>query len=216
MTTDPLQNAQKRAMQYWYVDGTFEFSFGGICLILAAYFYVSHLLTDSWMGGLMMVFFILVMLGGGWLVNRLVMSMKELITFPRTGYVSFARKTGSSRWGRALLLGSVAGIISALMTLLLANRPIGFDWMVTASGLLFGAVVTYLGFRTGAARFFVNAAISFALGIALGFVNLPENLGLAVFYGLLGLALLIVGGISLWQYLRQNPNVQSDGGDDEK
>jgi hypothetical protein len=216
MTTDPLQNAQKRAMQYWYVDGTFEFSFGGICLILAAYFYVSHLLTDSWMGGLMIVFFILVMLGGGWLVNRLVMRMKERITFPRTGYVSFVRKTGSSRWGRALLLGSVAGIISALMTLLLANRPAGFDWMVTASGLLFGAVVTYLGFRTGATRFFVNAAISFALGIALGFANLPENLGLAVFYGLLGLALLIVGGISLWQYLRQNPNIQPDGGDDEK
>ncbi|MCG2786842.1 MAG: hypothetical protein L6461_17260 [Anaerolineae bacterium] len=216
MTTDPLQNAQKRAMQYWYVDGTFEFSFGGICLILAAYFYVSHLLTDSWMGGLMMVFFILVMLGGGWLVNRLVMRMKERITFPRTGYVSFVRKTGSSRWRRALLLGSVAGIISALMTLLLANRPVGFDWMLTASGLIFGAVVTYVGFRTGATRFFVNAAISFALGIALGFANLPENLGLAVFYGLLGLGLLIVGGISLWQYLRQNPNVQSDGGDDEK
>jgi hypothetical protein len=216
MTTDPLQNAQKRAMQYWYVDGTFEFSFGGICLILGVYFYTSHLLTDSWMGGLMVVFFILVMLGGGWLVNRLVMRMKERITFPRTGYVSFVRETRSKRGRRALLLGSVSGIIAALMTLLLANRPAGFDWMVTASGLLFGAVVTYLGFRTGATRFFVNAAISVALGVALGFANLPENLGLAVFYGLLGLALLILGGISLWQYLRQNPNVQSDGGGDEK
>ena len=211
MTTDPLQNAQKRAFQYWYVDGTFEFSFGGICLILAAYFYVSHLLTDSWMGGLMMVFFILAMLGGGWLVNRLVMSMKERITFPRTGYVSFVRKTGFKRGKRALLLGGVSGLIAALMTLLLANRPTGFDWMVTASGLIFSAVVIYLGFRTGATRFFVNAAISFVLGIALGFANLPENLSLAVFYGLLGLALLIVGGISLWQYLRQNPQPAEAG-----
>jgi hypothetical protein len=102
------------------------------------------------------------------------------------------------------------------MTLLLANQPIGFDWMVTASGLIFGAVVTYLGFRTGAARFFVNAVLSIGLGLALGFANLPENIGLVFFYGLLGLGLLAVGGFSLWQYLRQNPNVQSDGGDDEK
>lgn len=205
MTTDPLQNAQKRAFQYWYVDGSFEFSFGGLCLVLAAYFYASQLLTDSWMGGLMMVFFVIVIVGGGRLVNRLVMTMKERITFPRTGYVSFVRKTGSRRWGRALLLGSVSGIIAALMTLLLTNRSIGFDWMVTASGLIFGAVVIYLGFRTGAARFFINAALSIGLGLALGFANLPENIGLIAFYGLLGLGLLLVGGISLWQYLRENP-----------
>jgi hypothetical protein len=213
MTTDPIQNAQKRAFQYWYVDGTFEFSFGGICLILAAYFYISRLLTDSWMDGLMMFFFVLVMVGGGWLVNRLVMAMKERITFPRTGYVSFVRKTGSKRWGRALLLGSVSGITATLMTLLLTNRSIGFNWTVTASGLLFGAVVTYLGFRTGAARFFVNAALSIGLGLALGLANLPENTGLTAFYGLLGLGMLAVGGISLWQYLQQNPAPAEDNHD---
>lgn len=32
MTTNHLQHAQKRALQYCYVDGTFEFSFGGVCL----------------------------------------------------------------------------------------------------------------------------------------------------------------------------------------
>lgn len=214
MTTDPLQNAQKRAFQYWYVDGSFEFSFGGLCLVLATYFYASQLLTDSWMGGLMMVFFVIVIVGGGRLVNRLVMTMKERITFPRTGYVSFVRKTGSRRWGRALLLGGVSGIIAALMTLLLTNRSIGFDWMVTASGLIFGAVVIYLGFRTGAARFFINAALSIGLGLALGFANLPENIGLIAFYGLLGLGLLLVGGISLWQYLRENPAPAEDNHDE--
>jgi hypothetical protein len=204
MTTDPLQNAQKRAMQYWYVDGSFEFSFGGICLVLAAYFYAQFLLAESWISNLMIVFFLMVMLGGSFLINRLVMVMKERITFPRTGYISFPRKTGSRRWGRLLLVGVVSAAISVVMVLLLMNRPAGFDWTVAASGLLFGAVVTYLGFRTGAARFFINAALSIGLGLALGFANLPENIGLAAFYGLLGLGMLLVGGISLWQYLRQN------------
>lgn len=212
MTTDPLQNAQKRAFQYWYVDGTFEFSFGGLCLLLAAYFYAQALLAGYRQANLLveMLLFLLVFIGGGLLVNRLVMALKERITFPRTGYISFPRKTASNRWGRLLLIAGISAIVSAGMVLLLSNRPVGFDWTVTASGLLFGAVVIYLGFRTGAGRFFIHAALSIGLGIAFGVANLPENIGLTAFYGLLGLGMLLVGGISLWQYLRQNPK-QPDG-----
>jgi hypothetical protein len=82
--------------------------------------------------------------------------------------------------------------------------------MVAASGLVFGAVVAYLGIRTGMARFFINAAISLVTGIALGFANLPENIGLTGFYGILGLTLLLMGGLSLWQYLRKNPQPAED------
>ncbi len=216
MTTDPLQHAQKRAFQYWYVDGTFEFSFGGICLVLAAYFYAQYLLAETWFSNLLIVFFLMVMIGGSYLINRLVMAMKERITFPRTGYISFPRKTGSNRWGRALLLGAVSAVVSAGMVLLLANRPIGFDWTVTASGVLFSLVVTYLGFRTGVARFFIHAAVSIGIGTAFGFANLPGDLGLTAFYGLLGLSMLAVGGISLWQYLRENPVSEQGGGTNEE
>lgn len=210
MTTDPLQNAQKRAMQYWYVDGTFEFSFGGLCLVLAAYFYALNAFGNTWIADLASILLMLVVIGSGFLINKVVMTMKERITFPRTGYISFPRKTGSRRWGRLLLLGAVAAAVSVVMVLLLANRPADFDWTVTASGLLFGAVVTYLGFRTGAARFFVNAALSIGLGLSIGFANLADNFGLTAFYGLLGLGMLAVGGFSLWMYLRQNPK-QPDG-----
>jgi hypothetical protein len=214
MTTDPLQNAQKRSMQYWYVDGTFEFSFGGLSLMLAAYFYANYRLTDSWLANLLTGLFVLVILGSAWLVNRLVMAMKERLTFPRTGYIAFQRKTGSSRLKRMLLAGFVAATVSALMTILLMNRPAGFDWTVAAPGIFFGAVITYLGIRTGLARFYINAAVSLGTGIALGFANLPENIGLTCFYGILGLALLLIGGLSLWQYLRQNP-APTEAGDDK-
>ena len=39
----------------------------------------------------------------------------------------------------------------------------------------------------------------------------PEEPGNAIFYGLLGLALLTSGGITLWRYLRQNPLPQEEG-----
>jgi hypothetical protein len=205
MTTDPLPTAQKRAIQYWYVDGTFEFSFGGLCLILSAYFYTNYLLAESWIANLLTALFILVIIGGGYLVNRLVLTMKERLTFPRTGYIAFSRPAGSKRWGRALLVGLVAAALSGVLAFLLMNHPLTFDWATAATGLVFSAVVVYLGLRSELARFFLEAALSLALGLALGFVNLPKDLGLTSFYGLLGLLLLLFGAFNLWQYLRANP-----------
>ena len=40
---------------------------------------------------------------GGRAVSRIVVKLKEKYTYPRTGYVSYPRKTGSKRWSRALL-----------------------------------------------------------------------------------------------------------------
>jgi hypothetical protein len=218
MTTDPLQNAQKRTFQYWYLDGTFEFNFGGLCLILAAYFYTNSLLAGYWHANLFteMFTFLLAFVGGGLLINRLVMMMKERITFPRTGYIALPRKTGSGRWKRILLISILSAIVSALMTVLLMKRPANFDWTVAASGLLFCGVIIYLGIRSGVGRFFITATASLGLGIGLGFANLPENLGLTSFYGLLGTAMLLVGGLSLWRYLRQNPAFRQNGEKDEK
>jgi hypothetical protein len=217
MTTDPLQNAQKRTFQYWYLDGTFEFSFGGLCLILATYFYATYLLADYWQKvnlPVEMLIFLLAFVGGGFLINRLVMTMKERITFPRTGYIAFPRKTGSSRWRRILLISILSASVSALMTVLLMKRPANFDWTVAASGLLFCGVVVYLGIRSGVGRFFITATASLVLGIAFGYANLPENLGPAAFYGTLGTAMLLIGGLSLWRYLRQNPT-QTEAWDDQ-
>ena len=63
-------------------------------------------------------------------------------------------------------------------------------------------------------RFFLDAALSLALGITLGFANLPKDLGLTGFYGLLGLLLLLFGALNLWQYLRANP-APAEANDDQ-
>lgn len=204
MTTDPIQNAQKRAFQYWYVDGTFEFSFGGLCLVLAAYFYAVSSFGNSWVADLMSVLFALIVIGSGFIIKKMVMTMKERITFPRTGYVSFARKNDASRKKR-ILLALVSGAIASMMVVVLLQLPSGLDWAVALTGLIFGGVLAYLGFRIGIQRFFVSAFISLVIGSAFGFASLPENFGFVGYYGLMGLVLLTIGGFALWQYLRQNP-----------
>lgn len=214
MTTDPLRNAEKRAMRYWYADGTFEFSFGGMCLLLAAYFYAEHLLTGTWVAPMMIAVFLLVMLGGGFLINRLVTAFKERITFPRTGYVAFRRPTGAAYWKRLLLLTALSAGVAALLVWLLMQQPAGFDWTAAVTGLLFSAIVACLGIAFGMPRFFAYAAISLALGLVVGWRNWSENFGLTVFYGLLGSGLLLLGSLSLWKYLRDNPARQEDANDE--
>ncbi|MCS6992708.1 MAG: hypothetical protein N2117_04005 [Anaerolineales bacterium] len=205
MSTDPLHDAQKRAFRYWYLDGTFEFSLGGMCLLLAAYFYAEFLLRATWIGPMMIAVFLLVMIGGGFLINRLVMAFKERLTFPRTGYVAFRRAQGPAYWKRMVLLGALSAATAFLLVWVVMNQPAGFDWTAAATGLIFGAVVVYLGIHFGIARFFVYAAISLTLGAITGWLNWPENLGLIAFYGLSGLGLLLMGTFHLWKYLRENP-----------
>jgi hypothetical protein len=208
--SDQFHTAQKRAFQYWYVDGTFEFSLGGLCLLLAAYFFLMHRFAESWISNLLSIFFALVVIGGAFAVNRLVMTLKERVTFPRTGYVAYRKEPGARRGLRALLLAITAATVSSGMMLVIANRPPGFDWVVALSGLLLGTVIACLGLRTGLARFYLNAAVSLAAGLGLGWANLPQNSGVIAYYAIIGCTLLCLGGLTLWKYLRQNPAISPE------
>jgi hypothetical protein len=215
MTTDPLQNAQKRAFRYWYVDGTMDFSLGGICLVLAAYFYILHLSSGTWLAKFLPVAFVFIFIGAFFLANRLVMAFKERVTFPRTGYISLARKPDISRKRRilyAILAGTIAAAISISLVFFASENSIGFDWVSLFTGLVYGYVLAYLGFRLGVQRFFISAAVSLVVGTAFGFADIPESFGLFGFYSLLGFALLLLGGFALWQYLRENPERTGEEG----
>ena len=48
-----LVKTKLRAIQYYYIDGTFEFTFGGLCLLLAGFFYLQSVVADSQSGSLL-------------------------------------------------------------------------------------------------------------------------------------------------------------------
>jgi hypothetical protein len=114
---DPTSRPQLRAIQYFFVDGTFEFGFGLLCLILAVYFYLENH-TTGLVSALLDASLVLVLIGGAWLVNRLVKRIKENVTYPRTGYVAYRREQGKRRGWRVaagLLLGGLVGAIGAVL-----------------------------------------------------------------------------------------------------
>jgi hypothetical protein len=207
---DPTSRPQLRAVQYYYVDGTFEFSFGGLCLLLAIYFFIEGTLPESLLSNLLNMAFVLIVVGGAFLVNRLVQRLKERITYPRTGYVAYKQVEGSKRIARIFLVVFSAAFTGAFMAVFFSDRPDSLNWMPGMSGLFFAAVMAWLGFRVALPRFYLLAAVLFLIGGGLTVSGIRDMLGLAIFYALTSLVLFLSGGLTLWQYLRQTRSPEEE------
>jgi len=66
------------------------------------------------------------------------------------------------------------------------------------------------GRSSGVVRFYYFGGLSFILGVALTFNNIPRLYNLGLFYGLIGLVILISGAFVLRHYLRENPMPAED------
>jgi hypothetical protein len=82
----------------------------------------------------------------------------------------------------------------------------GLDSMALITGLLVGVIFIALrGKSSGLKRFYTLGGLAIALGVALSFSGLSQAYNLGLFYGLIGIAILISGGLVLRRYLSENP-----------
>ncbi len=204
---DEVKKSQLRTIQYFYVDGSFEFGFGLMCLLLAGYFYAeAHL--QGWLGALVDASLILVMIGGGYFIQLSIRKLKERITYPRTGYVSYhneRRPKGGWRIAIGLVTG---GLVAALATVLVTTPRAGVAIMPAFRAILLGLFLALIGWRSAIPRFYLLALLSAALGAVLAFSGLEDNTSLTVYYAGIAAVLLLTGACVLWSYLRQNPASQ--------
>jgi hypothetical protein len=202
--TEEIKQPQLRAVQYFFVDGSFEFGFGLLCLILAAFFYAeTH--VQGWLSALVDGSLVLVLVGGAWLINRLIKYLKERITWPRTGYITYSRKKGLSRaWNMAIGMAA-GGLVGGASLVLMKTPNLHLATMPLISGFLFGLVMVILGWRARLGRFYLLAVLSLAAGIITAFSGLENTAALSVYYLAFGLALIITGVWVLRAYLRHNP-----------
>jgi hypothetical protein len=189
-----------RTRQYWYEDGLTELAFGVACLLLALYFYlqvitpVESMLSNMLNSG-MVLFFIAVTL----LIRYLVNQAKIRLTFPRTGYVSYPKSNGKQRW----LAAGLAMLIAVILGFMTVNEPGSLAWMPAVTGLLIGAALLFFAYRLGLLRFYLLSLAAILIGPGLSLAGIGNLPGLAWFYALLGLVILISGGLTLRSYLNR-------------
>jgi len=205
--------SQLRTIQYFYVDGSFEFGFGLLCLILSAFFYAdTH--VHGWLSAVVDSSLVLVIIGGAWAVNRLIKLLKEKVTWPRTGYVAYNSNKGSKRGLKPVLALVVGGLVAATANLFAKAPGIHIALMPLLSGFIFGLGMVVFAWRTSILRFYLLAILSLVLGGVLAYSRMQNIDALAVYYLAFGLVLFATGACVLRAYLRQNPNSPMEGSDE--
>ena len=218
-----LDQKQLRAMQYWYVDGTYEFNMGGICLVLGIYFLALSKFESTKFADFLNVIMVLVFIGGIFLINWFIRQLKTRVTFPRTGYVSYKRERGLKRITRLIIVGLVAGIIAALGSLAIVDfsaeflirtsREYSLNWLSGMTGILMAFAASIFAIRMKISRFYFIAILSIAIGFMTMFISEGMHFGLGLYYALMGVILLVIGGFVLSTYLRSpTPPAEAQNG----
>jgi len=201
MREDDVDRAAQRAQRYWFDDGLAEIAIGAILVSIGLLFYAEAVLPPEILPpGFSSLGLLVVLFGGWWLAGRFVRAAKSRLTYPRTGYVAYARPR-RRRLGAAAVVGAV---IAALTVVLFAMAPTSLAWLPTLQGLIGAAFAAYVGYRFGLTRFYALAVVSVLIGTSASLAGLGNELGDAVYYLAIGLAFIISGLLTLYAYLRAN------------
>jgi hypothetical protein len=193
-----LKESQKRAVQYWFVDGLAEISGGAICLLLAIYFAVQQFLPAS-QGSFALIFLIVFVAAFG--VRKLMLWFREHSTYRRTGFVEL--KKG---WEDRRFLGIAIGFTVLLLGVNLYTIYRGIQtlvWMPVLGGIIFAFMFALAASRTKLVRFYFLAGFSLLLGVFLALSGLGDLSGAALLSLCTSLVLLAFGVVTRLTYLRQ-------------
>jgi hypothetical protein len=205
-----FSEVEQRVKRYWYTDGIGELLGGGMFILLGLYFSIQQYFGDqSLVGVILQSSFALVLIGGMIIGRRLINHLKVRLTYPRTGYVEYP--SAEKNVTRQRIFAAVIAVAVALFSILITRRIDAIDAMVAVTGVLVAVILLVKqGWSSKMPRFYVLSAISLILGVALSLSGLPSGYNLGAFYGLMGTAFGISGGLTLGRYLRENPMPAED------
>jgi hypothetical protein len=153
--------------------------------------------------------FAVIFIGGVLIGRRLINLLKTRFTYPRTGYVEYPTTEKNAIW-RRIFTAAIAMTV-AMFSIVITRRIDAIDSMVAVTGVLVAVILLVKqGWSSGVPRFYILSAASLILGIVLSVSGLPSGYNLGVFYGLIGIAFTISGGLTLRRYLHEHPKPAED------
>jgi len=199
-----IEKIEKRTVQSFYDDGSFEIALGVVFVLMGGYLYVQTALPKgSALAAIMSVAMIGVIFLAGFLVNRIIRFLKRRITYPRTGYVAFKKQPVSPRKRRRA--GLFGGFMGLLLVPLLGLAPSLSALLPIMVSFPLAMIAFKIANKAGVARFFVLAALSAIIGFALTAAGIGSARGIGLAFGLIGGSMILSGVTALVVYLRRNP-----------
>lgn len=202
MVKNDIDKVIQRTHRYWYEDGIAEIATGCMFMLCGLFLLMIRFLKPgSPLACIMAVGLTSLVAFGGLAFSKAVKAVKNRVTYPRTGYVSYRRpENNRSRW-IMISLGIGIGVLGIVLSI--ADAPTWLMSMALAQGLIMGTFLLYIGHRLGLARFYVLAFLSALIGVVVALGGFDDALGSAAYFGEMGLVLTASGLFTLRAYLSQ-------------
>jgi hypothetical protein len=199
--TDQVDETVRRVHKYLYDDGLIEIGVGILFIVVGLGLIAFVAIQDNTIMGVALIAGLLVLATGGALfTKRALEAVKERVTYPRTGYVSYRfEETNRGRW-----LVPAAALLVLMLSLFLPEEPTRVSSMIGAWRCV---IICSLGYRLKLRRFYAIGSIALLAGVSASLLFEDEAIGAGVTFSITGLALVISGALTLSAYLRQHPMV---------
>lgn len=203
LTNESLKKIHQRSLGYWFEDGLLEIVLGGLFLLLGVTFSIEGIsdpgtLTRRLSG----IIALLIMVFGSIAARPIIRRLKERITYPRTGYITY-RNPKPTRRSRTLSYILILGIVLIVVGIITSAPEKTLSWLPMFEGVIIGGFLLFIGYRTLIYRFYVLGAISILVGTLLSVSGIGNLIGMGILFIILGFSLLFSGGYRLYIYLRQ-------------
>jgi hypothetical protein len=213
MTQQDVDRLLREAHRHWFEDGLPEMALGLLFLAIGGYLALRvALVTSGLLAGVVSVTLPLLIVAYALGMRSLVFALKKRYTLPHRAHSLRPPGEWQRRWALTISGGALAILIvwGTAQLAREAGRPAG-DWMPLLIALAIGVTYLYLGNRLFLVRFYVIAALSGLWGALSGVIAVGGNAS-ALYFGLLGLSVLISGLYHLTLYLRARPRSQGPTG----
>ena len=208
-----IQRTQQRTLSYWFGDGITEIA-GGIALALVGLpLYAAARLDMTWLSSIGLGAMILLFPASA----KVVRFLKDRITHPRTGYVSYPKRPASKR-RRGLVIALLLMVPVIATLIVLGDQSLqGIPSRALLLGMCVGMGAAFLirALKMHLPRFYLSSAVCLAVAalgwaLELGFVE-----GLGLLWLALGGTLFVTGSYALLVYLHRHPRIEVEDGFDE-
>jgi hypothetical protein len=195
---NPTDQILKRTYRYWYEDGLAELAGASIFALMGLLFYIQALAPHGPVTALSALILPVIVIAGMLSAKRIVRTVKERVTYPRTGFVSYRSASRARRWWTAV----PAMVLASLTAAWVLRGGLPFNTLLLLQGWIIAVGFALPGWRYGLRRFFWLAVLSGLAGTFVSRSGWGIDLSDAAFFGALALGLALSGGLTLCSYLR--------------
>lgn len=206
-----IEKLMQRTRRYWYEDGLWEITAGGLFLLLGALFYAQARTPQGSPLSVIYAFApILLIVLVYTLGMRLIERVRSRHVWPRMGYVKPSRR---AYWPFSRVIGLVVAALLVLGFFILSTAR--DEWLSTLWGLGSALVLVFGARFLGLKRWYVLAAWTLLAGLGASLSPLSWMASGALFWLALGLGCLACGLYALRRYRRLLAELPQGGDADE-